>query len=103
MEEVLGMFQGVDKIYKDVRQLCYIKWTVSRAFAVTHDEISRSLLFSSQDISFVLEDYMELNFNTILEDGSTDELGELLVSYQRNIERMILYALKKVHRILHHL
>ena len=32
-----------------------------------------------QDISFVLEDYMELNFNTILEDGSTDELGDLLV------------------------
>jgi hypothetical protein len=32
-----------------------------------------------QDISFVLEDYMEVNFNTILEDGSTDELGDLLV------------------------
>jgi hypothetical protein len=26
---------------------------------------------------------MELNFNTILEDGSTDELGELLVFKQR--------------------
>lgn len=35
---------------------------------------------SPQDISFVLEDYMEVNFNTILEDGSTDELGDLLVS-----------------------
>ena len=30
----------------------------------------------------MLEDYMELNFNTILEDGSTDELGELLVFKQ---------------------
>lgn len=36
-----------------------------------------------QDISFVLEDYMEVNFNTILEDGSTDELGDLLVSSLR--------------------
>lgn len=36
-----------------------------------------------QDISFVLEDYMEVNFNTILEDGSTDELGDLLVSLLR--------------------
>ena len=32
---------------------------------------------------------MELNFNTILEDGSTDELGELLVFKQRNIHLMI--------------
>ena len=58
MEEVLGMFQGVDKIYKDVRQLHYINWTMSTAFAITHDEISCSLISSSQDISFVLEDYM---------------------------------------------
>ena len=28
---------------------------------------------------------MEVNFNTILEDGSTDELGELLVRKQNKI------------------
>ena len=30
---------------------------------------------------------MEVNFNTILEDGSPDELGELLVREQQNFIR----------------
>ena len=32
MEEVLGMFQGVDKIYKDVRRLQYLNRIMSTAF-----------------------------------------------------------------------
>jgi len=35
------------------------------------------------DISLVLEDYMETNFSTICEDGSPDELGDLLVTMYR--------------------
>lgn len=31
------------------------------------------------DVSFILEDYLEANFSTICEDGSPDELGDLLV------------------------
>ena len=31
------------------------------------------------DISFILEDFLEINFNTICEDGSPDELGDLFV------------------------
>lgn len=30
------------------------------------------------DISFYLDDYLEANFSTICEDGSSEELGELL-------------------------
>jgi hypothetical protein len=52
VEEVLKMFEGPDKVYKD-------------------------------DISLILEDYMETQFNTILEDGSPDELGDLLVTMWR--------------------
>lgn len=52
VEEVLKMFEGPEKVYKD-------------------------------DISLILEDYMETQFNTILEDGSPDELGELLVTMWR--------------------
>ena len=40
-------------------------------------------LFCFKDISLILEDYMETEFNTILEDGSPDELGELLVTMWR--------------------
>jgi pre-rRNA-processing protein TSR2 len=35
------------------------------------------------DISLVLEDYLETEFNTICEDGSPDELGELFVTMWR--------------------
>ena len=52
VEEVLKMFEGPDKVYKD-------------------------------DIGLILEDYMETQFNTILEDGSPDELGDLLVTMWR--------------------
>lgn len=51
-EEILEMFLGPDKIYKD-------------------------------DISLILEDYLETEFNTICEDGSPDELGELFVTLWR--------------------
>lgn len=30
------------------------------------------------DVALVLDDYMEANFNTICEDGSSDEVGDLL-------------------------
>lgn len=35
------------------------------------------------DISLVLEDYLETNFNTICEDGSPDDLGELFCTMWR--------------------
>ena len=35
------------------------------------------------DVSLVLDDFMETYFNTILEDGSSDELGEILCSMWR--------------------
>lgn len=35
------------------------------------------------DVAFVLEDYMESNFNTVCDDGSADELGELFVEMWR--------------------
>jgi hypothetical protein len=35
------------------------------------------------DVTLILEEYLEDNFNTICEDGSTDELGDLLVSMFR--------------------
>ena len=50
--DVLKMFEGPDKVYKD-------------------------------DIALVLEDYMETQFSTILEDNSPDELGDLLVTMWR--------------------
>jgi pre-rRNA-processing protein TSR2 len=45
------------------------------------------------DIGLILEDYLETEFNTILEDGSPDELGELFVTMWRecmegNFERV---------------
>jgi hypothetical protein len=40
-------------------------------------------LLYPQDVSLLLEDYMETDFNAILEDGSPDELGELLVTMWR--------------------
>jgi pre-rRNA-processing protein TSR2 len=51
-DELMGMFTGPERIYKD-------------------------------DVSFVLEDYMESNFNTVCDDGSADELGELFVDMWR--------------------
>lgn len=45
--ELMDMFLGPEKIYKD-------------------------------DVSLVLEDYMETHFNTMCDDGSPDEIGELL-------------------------
>eukprot|EP01031_Cornospumella_fuschlensis_P028463 gene28463-34360_t len=51
-KEIMDMYLGPDKIYKD-------------------------------DISLVLEDYLETNFNTICEDGSPDELGELFCTMWR--------------------
>ena len=50
--ELMTMFTGPEKIYKD-------------------------------DISFVLEDYMESNFNTVCDDGSAEELGEIFVEMWR--------------------
>jgi pre-rRNA-processing protein TSR2 len=50
--EILEMFNGNERIYKD-------------------------------DISLVLEDFLETNFETICEDDSPDELGELLVQMYR--------------------
>lgn len=35
------------------------------------------------DVAFILEDYMEAHFNTMLEDGSPDEIGELLCEMWR--------------------
>ena len=35
------------------------------------------------DVAFILEDYMEAHFNTMLEDGSPDEIGELLCDMWR--------------------
>lgn len=35
------------------------------------------------DVTIVLEDFLETNFNTICEDGSPDELGDLLVTMYR--------------------
>lgn len=35
------------------------------------------------DIAFILEDYMEANFNTVCDDGSSEELGELFVDMWR--------------------
>lgn len=35
------------------------------------------------DISLLLEEYLECEFNTILEDGSPDELGEIIVQMWR--------------------
>ena len=35
------------------------------------------------DVSLVLEDFMETNFNTLLDDGSSDEIGELLCTMWR--------------------
>lgn len=52
-DEIVEMFLGPDKIYKD-------------------------------DITLVLEDYLETHFNTICEDGSPDELGELFVQMWRD-------------------
>lgn len=51
-QELLDMYLGPDKIYKD-------------------------------DVSLVLEDYLETNFSTICEDGSPDDLGELLCTMWR--------------------
>ena len=52
VNELVGMFTGPDKIYKD-------------------------------DVSLLLDEYMETNFYTICEDDSTDELGDLLVTMWR--------------------
>lgn len=35
------------------------------------------------DVSLILDEYLEVNFNTICEDGSTEEVGELLCSMWR--------------------
>lgn len=37
----------------------------------------------SQDIALILEDSMDTDFNTLLEDGSAEEVGELLVNMWR--------------------
>lgn len=52
VEEIIELFLGPDKIYKD-------------------------------DISLLLEDYLETNFSTICEDGSPDELGDLFCTMWR--------------------
>ena len=52
LEEVLALFKGPDKVYKD-------------------------------DVTILLEDYMDTQFSTVCEDGSCDELGELLVDMWR--------------------
>ena len=52
VEEVLDLFRGPDRVYKD-------------------------------DIAIILEDYMDTQFSTVCEDGSCDELGELLVDMWR--------------------
>lgn len=51
-DEIVAMFTGPDKVYKD-------------------------------DISLVLEDYLDRHFYTVCEDGSPDELGELFVTMWR--------------------
>jgi hypothetical protein len=50
--EIVEIFAGPDKIYKD-------------------------------DVSLVLEDYLDTQFSTICEDGSPDELGEVFVAMWR--------------------
>jgi len=37
------------------------------------------------DVSLILEDYMETHFNTLLEDDSPDEIGEILCTMFNNI------------------
>eukprot|EP01039_Chlorochromonas_danica_P009744 gene9744-10778_t len=51
-DEIVALFTGPDKVYKD-------------------------------DISLVLEDYLDTQFSTVCEDGSPDELGELFVTMWR--------------------
>lgn len=41
-------------------------------------------LIYKDDVAILLEDFMETYFNTILEDGSGDELGDLLCVMWRN-------------------
>lgn len=52
INEVLGLFQGSQKIYKD-------------------------------DVSILIEDYVESEFNMVCEDGSPDEIGEIIVTMFR--------------------
>lgn len=41
------------------------------------------MVLLSQDISLILEDSMETDFNTLCEDGSAEEIGEILVTMWR--------------------
>ncbi len=91
VEDVITLFTGPKRVYKDVSDINlynqYIVDSCIKAQIFLHD-VSPHLSYPTntyqiQDVTLLLEDVMETDFNTVCEDESCDELGDLLCTMWR--------------------